>query len=76
LEQLNEVSKQRYVTAYSLALVHAALKDTDEAFDWLDKAYSERSARLAFAKIDPRLDYLRSDSRFQDLLRRMKFPQG
>jgi TolB-like protein/Tfp pilus assembly protein PilF len=76
LEQLNEVSKQRYVSAYSLALVHAALKDTDEAFHWLDKAYSERSARLALVKIDPRLDYLRSDSRFQDLLRRMKFPQG
>jgi len=75
LKQLTEVSKGRYVPAYWVALVHAALKDTDEAFRWLDKAYRERSARLAFAKIDPRLDYLRSDPRYHDLLRRMKFPQ-
>jgi len=75
LKQLNEVSKGRYVPAYLVALVHAALKDADEAFRWLDKAYGERSARLALAKIDPRLDYLRSDPRFNDLLRRMKFPQ-
>ena len=74
LEQLNEVSRRRYVPAYWIALVHAALKDTDEAFRWLDRAYRERSARLAFAKIDPRLDYLRSDPRFEDLMRRMKFP--
>jgi tetratricopeptide (TPR) repeat protein len=75
LKQLDEVSKGRYVPAYWVALVHAALKDTDEAFRWLDKAYRERSARLAFAKIDPRLDYLRSDPRYHDLLRRMKLPQ-
>ncbi len=74
LEQLKKISKRRYVPAYWLALVYAALKHTDEAFNWLNKAYSERSARLAFAKIDPRLDYLRSDTRFNDLLRRMKFP--
>jgi TolB-like protein/Tfp pilus assembly protein PilF len=74
LEQLKEISKQCYVPAYWLAVVYAALKDTDEAFHWLNKAYSEHSARLAFAKIDPRLDYLRVDSRFSGLLRRMKFP--
>jgi TolB-like protein/Tfp pilus assembly protein PilF len=74
VEELKEISKQRYVPAYWLALVYAALKDTDEAFHWLNKAYSERSARLAFAKIDPRLDCLRSDTRFDDLLRRMNFP--
>jgi tetratricopeptide (TPR) repeat protein len=74
LEELKEISKRCYVPAYWLALVYAALKDTDAAFHWLDKAYSERSARLAFAKIDPRLDYLRSDMRFTDLLRRMNFP--
>ena len=73
LKQLDEVSKGRYVPAYLVALVHAALKDTDEAFRWLDKAYHERSARLALAKIDPRLDYLRCDPRYHDLLRRMKF---
>ena len=74
LDQLNEVSKLHYVPAYYLALVHAALKETDAAFDWLGRAYRERSARLAWLQIDPRLNYLRSDPRYQDLLRRMKFP--
>ena len=75
LEQLKEISKRRYVPAYWLALVYAALTDTDEAFHWLNKAYRERSARLAFVRIDPRLDYLRPDPRFQDLMRRMNFPE-
>jgi hypothetical protein len=71
---LNEVSKLHYVPAYYLTLVHAALKETDPAFDWLERAYRERSARLAWLRINPRLNYLRSDPRYQDLLRRMKFP--
>ena len=47
----------------------------DEAFDCLENAYQERSALLAWVKTDPRLDSLRSETRFQDLLRRMNFPQ-
>jgi TolB-like protein/tetratricopeptide (TPR) repeat protein len=74
LEQLHGVSQQQYVPAYWVALVHANLKDTDETFRWLDAAYCERSARLAFVKIEPRLEYLRTDPRFGDLLRRMNFP--
>jgi TolB-like protein len=75
LEQLNELSKNHYVAAYWLALIHACLKDKEQAFLWLQRAYQERSARLALIKIDPRLDFLRSDPRFNDLLRRMNFPQ-
>jgi TolB-like protein len=74
LEQLKKLSQQQYVPAYWLALVHAALKQTDETFHWLDAAYRERSARLTFVKIDPRLDYLRVDPRYADLLCRMNFP--
>jgi hypothetical protein len=74
LAQLDGVSKTQYVPAYYCALVYAALKQTDEAFHWLDTAYRERSARLTFLKIDPRLEFLRSDPRFGDLLRRMNFP--
>jgi TolB-like protein/Tfp pilus assembly protein PilF len=74
LKQLNELSNRQYVPAYWLALVHAALKETDETFHWLDRAYSERSGRLAWIKMDPRLDNLRTDGRFADLLRRMNFP--
>ncbi len=73
LEQLNELSKHHYVAAYWLALIHACLKDKEQAFLWLQKAYKERSARFALMKVDPRLDCLRSDPRFDDLLRRMNF---
>jgi TolB-like protein/tetratricopeptide (TPR) repeat protein len=74
LKRLHEFSKHRYVSAHSFALIHVGLKETDEAFQWLEKAYQERSAILAWAKVDPRLDNLRADRRFQDLLHRMNCP--
>jgi TolB-like protein len=75
LQELSDISKEQYVSPYWLALVHAALKETDETFRLLDRAYSERSGRLAWVKMDPRLDNLRTYRRFADLLRRMNFPQ-
>jgi tetratricopeptide (TPR) repeat protein len=57
------------------ATVYGALGENDEAFRLLDQAYEERSPSLAVAKVDPRLDPLRDDPRFQDLLRRMNFPE-
>jgi serine/threonine-protein kinase len=71
LEQLREISKQRYVMAYWVALIHTGQKERDEAFRWLEKAHEERSAHLAIAKVDPRLEYLRSDPRFDVLLRKL-----
>ena len=73
MQQLQELSKQRYVTAYWMALIHAGLREKDEAFSWLETAYRERSAQLAWAKVDPRLEYLHSDQRFKRLLRHMNF---
>src|SRR6202790_2212011 len=61
-----------YVPAYDLALVSAGLGWTDQAFEWLDRAYEERSGWLTYLKIEPRLDTLRGDSRFHDLLRRIR----
>jgi TolB-like protein/Tfp pilus assembly protein PilF len=74
LEQLKEVSKQRYVLPYFVGRIYAALGKKDEALHWLETAYQERDAWIVFLKMDPRLDDLRSDPRFQDLLRRMNFP--
>jgi TolB-like protein/Flp pilus assembly protein TadD len=62
-------------TAYARAGIYGALGETDEAFRLLDQAYEVRSPMLATAKVDPRLDFLRDDPRFQDLLRRMNFPE-
>ncbi len=74
LEQLQELSKQRYVTPYVVARIHAAMGETDEALHWLESAYRERAAWMVVLKIDPRFDNMRSDRRFQDLMRRMNFP--
>jgi hypothetical protein len=51
--------------------VYAALGDKDQAFAQLQQAYSQRTFFLDFLKVDPELDSLRSDPRFQDLLGRM-----
>ena len=51
------------------------LSEKDPAFEWLNKAYEQRSFRLIFLKVFPTYDSLRDDPRFQDLLRRMNFPE-
>ena len=76
MQQLQELSKQRYVTPYVVARVYASLGEADEALRWLEIGYRERAAWMVFLKIDPRLDGLRSDPRFRDLLRRMKFSEA
>jgi len=74
LEQLSELSKQRYVTPYLVGRIYAALGKKDEALSWLEIGYRERAAWIACLKTDPRLDDLRPDPRFKDLLCRMNFP--
>lgn len=58
------------------ALVYTALGDKDLAFHWLDAAYEERSYQLIYLMVDPRLDPLRGDPRYADLVRRIGFPEG
>ncbi len=57
-----------------IATIHAALGEKDLAFEWLQKAYEDRSGWLVYLKIDPMFDPLRSDPRFTDLLRRVGLP--
>jgi len=71
LSTLEEVSQTRYVPSYDLALIHAGKGEHDSAFGCLEKAFQERSSWLAYLKIEPRLDPLRSDPRFSDLLSRV-----
>ena len=71
LDQLKERSQQTYVQPSLIALIHVGLGDKNQAFDWLQKAYEDRSAGLLYLKVDPAFDSVRSDPRFIDLLRRV-----
>jgi TolB-like protein/DNA-binding winged helix-turn-helix (wHTH) protein/Flp pilus assembly protein TadD len=71
---LKEESAQRYVNQYELALIYVGLGQKDEAFKLLDRAFREHSDMLVYLKVDPRLDSIRSDSRFTDLVRLVGIP--
>lgn len=71
LEQLTELSQQRHVTAGIVALVYVGLGEKDQAFEWLEKAAEEHSGYLTYLKTEPLMDGLRSDPRFDNLLRRI-----
>jgi serine/threonine protein kinase len=73
LQKLIEQSKHK-VGAREAALVYAGLGEKDRAFEWLERAYKVHEGDMSFLKVDPPFDPLRSDPRFQDLLRRMNFP--
>jgi TolB-like protein/Tfp pilus assembly protein PilF len=74
LDQLQDVAKERYVSPYVVAHIHAALGSKEEALHWLEDGYQGHAVHMMCLKTDPRLDDLRPDPRFQDLLRRMNFP--
>jgi tetratricopeptide (TPR) repeat protein len=67
--------EKSYVRPGWVAEVYIALGDKEEALRWLERGYKERDLWLALLKVWPRFDPLRSDPRFQDLVRRMKFLQ-
>jgi serine/threonine-protein kinase len=75
LDQLKQTSRQEYVPADSIALVYAGLGEKDQAFTWLEKAYDEHAFKMAWLKVDPQWDSLRSDPRFADLVRRVGLSQ-
>jgi eukaryotic-like serine/threonine-protein kinase len=72
LDQLNQQSKQHYVSPYLIALIYAGLGNKEQAFERLEKAYDDRSDLLVYLKVEPKLANLHSDPRFQDLLRRLR----
>jgi tetratricopeptide (TPR) repeat protein len=70
--ELSARSKCVYVPAYDMALVCTGLGWKDQAFDYLARAHQERSGWMTYLQVDPRLDPLRSDARFVELLRRVR----
>jgi tetratricopeptide (TPR) repeat protein len=71
LRDLLARSQHFRVSPYGIAMIYAALGDKDQAFSQLEQAYAQRSEFMGFLKVDPELDSLHSDPRFEDLLRRM-----
>ena len=69
--KLKDCLQKNGVGAYEIALVYAGLGNKDEAFAWLEESYKVRDKGLTYLKLDPCMDPLRSDPRFQNLLRRV-----
>ena len=76
LSQLHQLAADRYVSSYSFAIVHLALGERDKAMEWLERMYIERAGLdLAFINIDPMLDPLRGDPRFEALVAKVFSPK-
>ncbi len=75
LHDVLTTAKGGYVPSGDVAAVYAALGEKERAFEWLERAYEERSIGMAYLVTDPRFDPLRSDPRFADLLRRVGLPE-
>ncbi len=76
LAKLLTRAKQGYVSAYDVALVYAGLGDNDRAFEWLGKAIAERSVFVVHLNWDARLEPLRGDPRFGELVQRLGIPSA
>ena len=74
LDDLTKLTKQKYVAPYFFAGIHIGLGENDRAIEYLEKSYEEHSHWLIYLHIDPSMDGLRSNPRFQDLLRRVGLP--
>ncbi|MFI5154144.1 MAG: tetratricopeptide repeat protein [Chitinophagales bacterium] len=75
LAKLKEYSSSQYITPYAVALVYTSLGDKDNAFQWLEKSFVDRTNWLVWLKLDRRWNPLKSDPRFDKLLERIKLPR-
>ncbi|MBZ5634625.1 MAG: protein kinase [Acidobacteriia bacterium] len=74
LDELKERSTQTYVQPIWIAAILTALGEKDEAFQWLQKGYADRSSWVVYLRVDPLFTKLRSDPRFTDLAQRAGLP--
>jgi TolB-like protein/Tfp pilus assembly protein PilF len=72
LEELQQESKHRYVAAYGIGLLHLGLGEKEEALRWFEKSYEDHAGtEIGYIKVDPFLDSLRGDSRFEALVQKV-----
>ena len=71
LNNLQEIAKENYVSPYNFAIIYLGLGELDESFKWFEKSCAERSGFLPFLKVEPIVDSIRQDSRFENLIRQI-----
>jgi TolB-like protein/Tfp pilus assembly protein PilF len=76
ISKLENQLEKSGVGRYEIAMIFVGLKDPDNAFKWLDKACQAHEYLTVLIKVEPTIDPLRSDPRFQDLIRRIGFPEN
>jgi tetratricopeptide (TPR) repeat protein len=74
LQQINKSSPGEHLDPLGVAQLYTRLGDKDAAFEWLERAYNQRSSWLNFIRADPVYDPLHSDRRFTEMLRRIGLP--
>jgi hypothetical protein len=72
--EFRALSAHAYVDSYAIAIIYAGFGDKDDAFQWLEKGYEQRSSSMLFLAVDPFWYGMRSDPRYADLLRRIGLP--
>ncbi len=73
VEKLLKLSEERFVPASHIAIIYAGLGERAKALDWLEKSFEQRDPKMAFLKVEPKWNSLRSEPRFIELMRRMNF---
>ena len=71
VDRMIELSQKRYVDPFSIAVIYAGLGEKDKLFEWLEKAYADRSNGLSSIVSEPQLDGIRTDPRYISLVKRM-----
>lgn len=74
LRELKQLAQRRHISSFDIATIYVGLGEKDQAFQWLEKAYQERHPRMVSLKVEPILEPLQPDPRFQDLVRRVGLP--
>jgi tetratricopeptide (TPR) repeat protein len=69
--ELQNMSKERYVSPYGLAQIYAALNDKEQTFKWLQLAYADHAVWMSYLAVDPVFERFHKDRRFQDLLQKV-----
>jgi eukaryotic-like serine/threonine-protein kinase len=75
IEVMKNDSQTEYVSTFEIARYYALMGDRDHTFEWLEKAFAERSGRMEYIKVEDSLEPFHSDPRYIDLLKRMGMPQ-